>query len=519
MLDKIKNILSIFLFILVFSSPKYAFTQIFSPMNNGSIIQNNNITDIQLVKADTWYYAKGQNNDAQVISGNVIIKHDSVMMYCDSALYYQDINSIDAFGNIHIIENDTLHLYGKFLKYDGNTKLAFIKDDVTLLDPHTILKTDQLFFDRATQTAYYKNGATITNGENNLVSKIGYYHTYSHDFIFNNDVVITNPDYILKSDTVFYNTYSRTATVVDSTVIYNKDNTMFCKNGIYNLNNDKGYFNNDVEIHYDTYIIYSDSIYYDNMNKYAEGYGHVNIIDTVNHLTSWSSYLEYNKLNNYSFINGNARARMINNSDTVYVLADTIYAVIDSTLENIKTYHNTKIVHKNFQAICDSAIYFKSDSCVILYKLPALWSGNNQITGDSIIMYANDSTIDRIVVPSNGFIVDRDSLGSFNQIKGNEIIIYFIDNKINSIKINGDSKTIYFLRNDDGSIIGPNFVTSTNSKINFSKGELQQFVFYKDVHSNLYPAEKSDTSNEKLDGLKWRIEEKTDFQSLKRDPF
>ena len=182
-------------------------------------------TAIQLVSAEKWFYSKNKHNNAQVIIGDVVLMHDSATMYCDSALLYKELNTLEAFGNVHIIEDDTIHLYGKFLKYNGQNKLINIKEDVRMVDPTTTLLTDELFYNRVDNVAYYLFGATIYNEDNELVSRKGYYNTSTSDFTFHQDVVITNPEYILTSDTMLYNTNTKIVVAIDTTHIYNKTNT------------------------------------------------------------------------------------------------------------------------------------------------------------------------------------------------------------------------------------------------------------------------------------------------------
>lgn len=482
-----------------------------------------NKTEIQLIQADRWFYSKDLNANSQFIVGNIILQHDSAYLLCDTALLYKATNTVEAYSNVRIIDNDTINLYGDYLTYNGNTKIAYIRGNVRLVDPSTTLITSQLTFNRNTHTAYYDSGATITNGENKLVSVDGIYNTSTGDLSFHKDIVITNPDYILKSDTMLYNVDRKVVTAIDSTTIFNKDNTMFCRSGKYYLETDEGTFNNSVEIHYDNYILFSDSLYYENKRVYAEGYENVTVIDTTNKITSWSDYIEFNKEDGYGFISGNSKVRYLTEKDTMYILADTIRATFDSTLIDISAYNHVRLIHKDFQAVCDSLVAYRADSCVKLFNSPALWTGKNQITGDTVILYTANGKIDKLHIPSSGFIAAKDTLGSINQIKGNEISIYFKKhdneyagsehgNGIDYVAINGNNQVVYFLRDDNNGLIGINVVSANNSKIIFVEGEMRDFIFYSDVKSDIYPTDKSNPSMEKLDGLMWREEERPSIE-------
>ena len=65
--------------------------------------------------AENVEYDKNVANGAFRLWDNVVFTHEGARMYCDSAYYYPDRNSLDAYDNIHINQGDTLHLYGDIL--------------------------------------------------------------------------------------------------------------------------------------------------------------------------------------------------------------------------------------------------------------------------------------------------------------------------------------------------------------------------------------------------------------------
>ena len=82
--------------------------------------------------------------DAQRLIGNVQIRMDGALMWCDSLYSYTNNNSVDAFGNVHIVRGDTLNMYADFIHYNGNTKLAKARRNVKLIDKQVTLTTDSL---------------------------------------------------------------------------------------------------------------------------------------------------------------------------------------------------------------------------------------------------------------------------------------------------------------------------------------------------------------------------------------
>lgn len=123
-------------------------------------------TMVYLEHSETLSFDQDRIADAQILNGNVIFRHDSALMYCDSAYFYEGTNSLDAFGHIRFVQGDTLQGFCDKLFYDGNTKLARMRQDVRLVhgredENPTVLTTDTLNYDRITNIAYYYSGGKV----------------------------------------------------------------------------------------------------------------------------------------------------------------------------------------------------------------------------------------------------------------------------------------------------------------------------------------------------------------------
>ena len=126
---------------------------------------------IRLIHANSLEKTPGI--EARRLIGNVEFEHNEVHMYCDSAYLY-DNNSLDAYGNVHIRQGDTLHLYGEMLKYNGNDKKAEVQKNIRMTDRDMTLTTDFLTYDLGTSVATYTTGGKIVNKNNTLTSEHGY---------------------------------------------------------------------------------------------------------------------------------------------------------------------------------------------------------------------------------------------------------------------------------------------------------------------------------------------------------
>ncbi|MFN8275185.1 MAG: OstA-like protein, partial [Flavobacteriaceae bacterium] len=138
--------------------------------------------------------------DAFLLTGNVQIFHDGVRMFCNKAYYFQNENYVKAFGDVRMIQGDTLFMNSKYAEYNGNVKQAFATGKVVLRSPDMTLETDTLNYDRVSQQAYYNTRGVIVNKDNVLKSKSGRYYATEKKFQFKTAVTITNPKYVVKSN-------------------------------------------------------------------------------------------------------------------------------------------------------------------------------------------------------------------------------------------------------------------------------------------------------------------------------
>ena len=83
---------------------------------------------LEIIEAARYNFQKieGQG-DFISLAGNVKVKQDLTYFYCDSAVLNQAANTIEAFGNIHINDADSVHTYSQYLKYLGKEKTAYLK--------------------------------------------------------------------------------------------------------------------------------------------------------------------------------------------------------------------------------------------------------------------------------------------------------------------------------------------------------------------------------------------------------
>lgn len=441
-----------------------------------------------------------------VLVGNAIFTHDGTLVYCDSAYFYTNDNKIDAFSNIRIKVSDTLNIYGNTLKYDGNTKIAEILENVKLIDNQTTLTTNYLNYDRKTGIASYFDGGKIVDKENVLTSKIGHYYTNKKQFFFKTNVLLVNPKYTIDSDTLMFNTITEIAYFFGPTNIVSKENKIYCENGWYNTKTDKSQFSKNSWLQNKNQYLEGDSMYYDRKIGYGVAYNNVVLIDTAKNITLKGNYIENNELLNKSLITDSALAILVENNDTLFLHSDTLRALYD-TAENIEyllAFRKVKFFRSDIQGLCDSLSFVMKDSLINMYYNPILWTEKNQLTADTIFLLSGKKQMKEMFLNSNAFIVSESDTSQYNQVKGRNMHGFFADNQLYKVEVKGNSETIYFLKEDNSDdVIGINKAISSDLLIFINNKQIESITFITNPEGTLYPLNELNQSERILKGFKW----------------
>ncbi len=281
--------------------------------------------EVRILNAETMEAPyRGMDAGGIRLLGDVRLMHEEVQMHCDSAHRYSARNIVHAFGNVHINQGDTLHLYGDRLIYYGDRRFAEVRGNVVLQDQETTLKTQRLDFDLERNFGYYPDHGVVTSGDNKLESRRGYYYADDKLFFFRENVVITNPDYIIRSDTLRYNTETEVVYFLGPTTILGDDTDIYCENGWYNTITDISQFNENARVRNNNQSLSADSIYYDNAKGYGKAFLNVEITDTVENIIISGHYAWFNRDPEEMLITDRALLKQMTDNDTLYVHADTL---------------------------------------------------------------------------------------------------------------------------------------------------------------------------------------------------
>ncbi|WP_239990775.1 OstA-like protein [Marixanthomonas ophiurae] len=448
-------------------------------------------------------------------TGQVYIVHEGVEMWCDQAYVYLNDNFVKAYGNVKINQADTVTLDSKYAEYNGNTQFAFASGDVLFKDPKTTLKTDTLYFDRIKQQAYYRTGGTVRDTASTLTSQVGRYYAEAKKYQFLSDVVISNPDYTVNSPQLDFYSETGGAYLYGPSTIKTESSTIYCDRGYYDTRAKTGHFVKNSRVDYENRILYGDSIYFDQNKSFASATNNIKVLDTVNKSIIRGHYAEVFREKDSVFITKRAVAVTLRDQDSIYVHADTLQVTGKPENRIIKGFYRARMFKRGLEG--EQPTSGKSDSIFVdqkagitkLLRNPILWSGENQMTGDTIHILSNSKTekLDTLKVFNNAFLIQKDSAG-YNQVKGERLIGLFTDNELDTVNIHKNAEVIFFSRNEKDELVGINNTLSSDIQMYLESQEITGVRFLKNVDGKLYPPSQFPENARILPGFNWRGEER-----------
>ena len=414
-------------------------------------------TKVYLIHTNTLSFDKAVKPDAQILNGDVCFRHDSSYMYCDSAYFFEQTNSLEAFSNVRMEQGDTLFVYGDYLFYDGNTQVAYLRENVRMENGQVTLFTDSLNYERIPNIGYYFEGGLIVDSLNQLSSFYGQYSPETKLAVFNDSVRLENTDFTLYSDTLHYDTQSKIATILGPSVIVSDSGTIHTSRGWYDTVNNTSLLLDQSQVESGEKILIGDSIFYNRDTGMGEVYGNMSLIDTAQHVTLQGEYGYYNEQTGYAFATDSARFLEYSQGDTLFLHADTLQMVtVDSIYREIKAYYGVRFYRTDMQGVCDSMQFNTRDSVLYMYTEPVLWNEQYQLYGDTIAIYMNDSTIEYAHVIQFAFAAQHVDSSYYNQLKGNDLKAYFEGQAVHQIDVAGNAESIFYPLEKDGAKVGMN---------------------------------------------------------------
>ena len=475
--------------------------------------------------------------EIQILAGNVRLRQGTTIFECDSCVITKRINLFEAFGNVHINDSDTANVYSDHLRYLTDRKIAYLDGNVKLTDGKGVLTTPTLEYDMNTKVGIYRNGGRVVNKETVLTSEEGFYYADLKDVYFKKNVKLKDPSYDLQSDSLLYNTGTEIVRFIAETLVKDSSGrTIKTREGSYDKRTGKAEFGQNPIITDKSIQVTGQTIKSDDSTGITQIFGRGIIVDTANHTTVIADTIFYNKKNE-SFL-AFAKPLMIveQEQDSIFIAADTLFSARlsdlygakdsvvkkdtlkgvkivdtktkDSTNRYFEAFRNVRVFSDSLQSVCDSLFYSFKDSVFRLYDDPVVWSNENQVTGDTILLFTKNKKADRMQVFKNSFIASFVKPEIFNQVKSTRMDAYFIDGNIDSVRARGSAECVYYIQDEDSAFTGINQSNAELMDVYFKEKEIQRVVFRTAVKGTIWPMRQKTPQEMHLQNFRWRDAER-----------
>lgn len=467
---------------------------------------------IEIIHADFTNADQNEIPGAIVLTGNIQAQHDSLYIYCNKAYLFQTDNYIKLFGNVQLIQNDTLSLNSKYAEYNGKEGIAFAQGNVIMQSPESSLSSESVYYDKTNGIAYYNDHATIINRLNTLKSKTGKYFTTDQRYEFREHVVITNPENVIKSDHLDYYEVSGHAYLFGPSTVTNKENYIYTENGFYDTRNDIGKLIKNSYIIYDEKRIEGDEIFYDKNKSYSKLINNVKVDDPKNKMIMTSHFAEVYQNIDSIYITKKPLVKSLVENDSVYFYAKNIIITGPDKDRVIRGFKNARMFRTpDMSAKADSLIMKQKIGLTELIGNPVIFKGESQITGKLIQLLNNPITekLDSLKVLTDAFVIERDTLGTgYNQAKGINLFGKFRNNKISEIDLIQNSEMIYYLYDEDDVLTGIDKGICSKIHLELEDNKITTATRFVNPEAMTYPPDEFPESIRKLRGFNWRGNEK-----------
>lgn len=468
------------------------------------------------------YLENGELNGEKFdkVIGKVIFSQKGTRIYGDSAFFYKKKNLVEIFGRVRVLEGDSITITGKRLIYDGNSKLAQMRENVVYRDPSMRLTTENLDYDMIGHLAYYFDDGRLVTKSNTLTSKKGYYDTNARFASFKDSVILKNPDYLVEADTFQFNTVTEVAYFRGPTLITARNGTVLNAHdgGVYDTRLDVSNFSG-AAIETPKYLLNGDELYGDNVNDYYTATYNVTLVSKDQNVIISGDYGKYWKAQGRTKVYGNALMKKVFAHDTLFLSADTLISIEDSIAakERLLAFNNVRIFKPNLQGKADSLSYVTADSMIHLYSDPILWSQENQMVADTINILISEGQIDKMFMNTKAFVTAQTRENYFNQVKGRHMIALFKQGLLHQVDVNGNGESIYFELEQDSLVMGMNKVICSDMRIKFAGEQVTDIVFYS-PDGSFIPFHEITPASTKLKNFNWRAGERPSKNSVLRMP-
>ncbi len=318
--------------------------------------------------------------------GNVHLRQGNVYVWCDNAIQYLSENRAVLIGNVKIVQG-TVTMTGPRADYNGNLKIAYGTQGVTIVDRKTSLSAEQ-----------------------------GIYSMKSYVAEFYDNVRLEDDTVHITADTIQYERRTRNSFAQGKVIVKGKQSNVLLAG--------------DSAFHYPT--------------------KHYSLIKGKPFLLKVDTVLLKQKDTIAKSVSDSTYAPIELRFDTSIVVAEKLEAFRQNQDKYI-AYDSVEMIRGELRMKAQLANFDNINERISLYSSPIVWNDSTQIVADSIIVRMENKHLRQIKAYGNAFSSSRDDTlysSRINQLSGQFINVSITDDSVRTILSRGDAKSLYYMDSD-----------------------------------------------------------------------
>lgn len=221
--------------------------------------------------------------------------HNNTYLLCDTALWNVETRIIDAWGDVSILQEETVLTSEKLTYLIDNDLAQFRGTLVQLVDKdHNTLRTRHLDYNTKDSVAVFMNGGAMRDKDGQIVeSRNGTYDSKVKTFTFETDVNMFTDSIFVKTKDLKYESDLNLATFGRATNAWKDENMLSSESGWYDRGRELFFFTDMVHVMSEEQEGWCDSLYFDRITSGIEMLGNAQVSDTTRNVYGLAGRLEY----------------------------------------------------------------------------------------------------------------------------------------------------------------------------------------------------------------------------------
>lgn len=500
---------------------------------------------LEIYSHEAYYFG---NNEQAKLKGEVALIKGVYTLQTEELEY--DFKTEEAYYYNGGELKDTLStLTSKVGRYNTKKQEAIFRDSVVMVTPDQTIETDKLTYNTEDKWAYFEGKTKITTKDQVIYTDKGKYNTETGKAIIDGNPNIEDENTKFSADKIELaeqggvgkatgnvqyfdkkskvnlkaneveqideNTIKATGNVdlfseKDSIQLYSKQMNLIEKNK--GTDQEERIFVAEKDVHIislkDSIELYANKAKVNEITKEFEAYENVQVFMKKENSELLADTLMFSDIDGYGIAKGRPFITAVQEQDSIFMTAKTLEAIRDNETED-STYNfianqNFRLFKSDLQAIADSAYVDNQNEIITLLKQPVIWSDSTQMSADTIRIFLLEQEINKVEFRNNCMFINLVDDKLFNQMKGKKMDVYFNNEEIDSLFVDGNAETVFYVKDELEAYVGVDEMKSGQIKATFKDGEMDEVLWLKQQEGTTHPFQNIDPKSFLLNGFAWR---------------